>query len=82
MTNYITCSKDMSEVPETACINNCDVCALYQNLKPDYSDINEPDWEELMLQISDVMREANRVRPDMTHEQAVRKIKEIVRNVE
>lgn len=71
MTNYITCSKDMSEVPETACINNCAECELFRT-----------DWEELMLQISDVMREANRVIPDLTHEQAVRKIKEIVRNVE
>lgn len=68
---YVTCSKDMSEVPEQACINNCAACELFHT-----------DWEELMLQISDVMREANRVRPDMTHEQAVRKIKEIVRNVE
>lgn len=36
------------------------------------------DYEEIMLQISDVMREANRVRPDIYHEQAVKKIQEIV----
>lgn len=36
------------------------------------------DYEELMLQISDVMREANRVRPIMTHEQAVKNIRGIV----
>lgn len=71
MTNYITCSKDMSEVPETACINNCTECELFRT-----------DWEELMLQISDVMREANRLRPIMTHEEAVRKIKDIVKEVE
>lgn len=71
MTKYITCSKDMSEVPETACTNNCAECELFRT-----------DWEELMLQISDVMREANRLRPIMTHEEAVRKIKDIVKEVE
>lgn len=36
------------------------------------------DYEELMLQISDVMREANRVRPDLSHEQAIKNIRGIV----
>ena len=36
------------------------------------------DYEELMLQISDVMREANRVRPELSHEQAVKNIRGIV----
>lgn len=36
------------------------------------------DYEEMMLQISDVMREANKVRPIMTHEDAVKAIRNIV----
>ena len=36
------------------------------------------DYEELMLQISDVMREANRVIPDLSHEQAIKNIRGIV----
>lgn len=36
------------------------------------------DYEELMLQISDVMREANRIRPVLYHEQAITKIRDIV----
>lgn len=36
------------------------------------------DYEELMLQISDVMREANRVRPELSHEQAIKNIRGIV----
>lgn len=36
------------------------------------------DYEELMLQISDVMREANRIIPDLSHEQAVKNIRGIV----
>ena len=36
------------------------------------------DYEELMLQISDVMREGNRVRPDLSHEQAIKNIRGIV----
>ena len=36
------------------------------------------DYEEMMLQISDVMRHANRLRPIMTHEEAVKSIRKIV----
>lgn len=36
------------------------------------------DYEEMMLQISDVMRHANRLRPIMTHEEAVKAIRNIV----
>lgn len=36
------------------------------------------DYEEMMLQISDIMRQANKVRPLMTHEEAVKKIRLIV----
>lgn len=38
----------------------------------------KPDYEEMMLQISDIMRKANRVRPTITHEEAVKAIREIV----
>ena len=38
----------------------------------------KPDYEEMMLQISDVMREANKLRPIITHEEAVLKIYNIV----
>ena len=38
----------------------------------------KPDYEEIMLQISDVMREANKLRPAITHEEAVLKIYNIV----
>lgn len=40
--------------------------------------IKTPDFEELMLQISDVMRAANKLRPSITHEEAVLKIYNIV----
>lgn len=36
------------------------------------------DYEEMMLQISDVMRHANRLRPTLTHEEAVKAIRNIV----
>lgn len=36
------------------------------------------DYEEMMLQISDVMRHANRLRPIMNHEEAVKAIRNIV----
>ena len=36
------------------------------------------DFEEMMLQISDVMRQANKIRPIMTHEEAVKAIRKIV----
>lgn len=36
------------------------------------------DYEEMMLQISDVMRHANRLRPTLTHEEAVKAIRSIV----
>lgn len=38
----------------------------------------KPDYEEMMLQISDVMRAANKLRPNITHEEAVLKIYNIV----
>lgn len=38
----------------------------------------KPDYEEMMLQISDVMRAANKLRPDITHKEAVLKIYNIV----
>lgn len=36
------------------------------------------DYEEMILQISDIMRQANKVRPIMTHEEAVKAIRLIV----
>lgn len=36
------------------------------------------DYEEMMLQVSGVMRQANRVRPTMSHEEAINAIREIV----
>lgn len=36
------------------------------------------DYEEMMLQVSDVMRQANRVRPIVSHEEAINAIREIV----
>lgn len=38
----------------------------------------KPDYEEMMLQISDVMRAANKLRPNITHKEAVLKIFHIV----
>lgn len=38
----------------------------------------KPDYEEMMLQISDVMRAANKLRPSITHEEAVLMIYKIV----
>lgn len=38
----------------------------------------KPDYEEMMLQISDVMRAANKLRPVITHKEAVLKIFHIV----
>ena len=43
----------------------------------DYEEMNV-DYEELMLQVSDVMREANRLRPILSHEQAIKNIRGIV----
>lgn len=39
------------------------------------------DYEEIMLQISDVMRQANKLRPNITHEEAVKAICKIVKGV-
>ena len=69
--NYILCSKDMSEIPEEQCCNKCDECP-----------IEHVDWTELMIQISDVMRKANRIRPIISHREAVLMIKDIVKEVE
>ena len=33
MTKYITCQKDMSEVPEWHCSNNCEDCVYYEFYK-------------------------------------------------
>ena len=33
MTRYITCQKDMSEVPEWHCSNNCEDCVYYEFYK-------------------------------------------------
>lgn len=38
----------------------------------------KPDYEEMILQISDVMRAANKLRPILSHEQAVKNIRGIV----
>ena len=38
----------------------------------------KPDYEEMMLQISDVMRTANKLRPAITHEEAILQIYNIV----
>lgn len=35
MTNYILCSKDMSEVPENICKQNCKECNIFETIEED-----------------------------------------------
>lgn len=47
MTKYVLCSKDMSEVPEWHCSNNCEECLYYEFYKKDGY------WDQVVSAIDD-----------------------------
>lgn len=48
MTRYITCQKDMSEVPEWHCSNNCEDCVYYEFYK------EGGYWDQVVSEFDDI----------------------------
>lgn len=50
MTKYVLCSKDMSEVPEWHCSNNCEECAYYEFYK------KGGHWDQVVSEFVDIRK--------------------------